>query len=579
MGFLKNFSIRFKIMVPMSFFVVLLLITCLATTSGMNQMKIASEEISGSYANSMSLLGEISTDFEALQRIAYSHCIATDNEMKTSLEEEADKTLESLSQLCQEYESYLSADSEDVTVYEQYKTLYANFTDIFHNVMTCSSAYMFTQAREMVNTELKSQAAEIDVLIEQMQELNAVGMEQAIAENEKSYYAARNTSGTMLLLAVVLTAVILFICIFEVIKPIEKTNKTLKSIVDEIIAGKGDLTRRVDANGKDEVAQMGQRINGFIEALQDTMKKITEQSVDLDGIVSHVSQSVSDANGNACDISAVMQQLSASMQEVSATSSQVSENASTVDMQVTNLANASEELSCYADAMKIRANELEKTAVVNKDNTNKVMEEILSALKKAMEDSKSVEQINGLTNEILSISSQTNLLALNASIEAARAGEAGKGFAVVADEIRQLADSSRETASNIQHINTMVTAAVKELIENSDSIVNYIHETVLPDYEGFVASGQQYREDASHVDDVVAKFNQMAMTLKSLVSEITSSINGIATAMDQSANAVATAAMNTNDLVKEIDDITTEMTGNSDVARRMKEETDRFVSL
>ena len=207
------------------------------------------------------------------------------------------------------------------------------------------------------------------------------------------------------------------------------------------------------------------------------------------------------------------------------------------------------------------------------------MDGILSALKKAIEDSKSVEQINGLTNEILSISSQTNLLALNASIEAARAGEAGKGFAVVADEIRQLADSSRETASNIQNINNLVTVAVKELIENSNTIVDYINDTVLPDYDGFVSSGQQYKDDATHVNEIVEQFNGMSGNLRQLVHEIVDAINGIASAIEESTNAVSTAAMNTNDLVKEIEGIHDEMEHNKEVAKQLKAQTEIFVKL
>ena len=184
-----------------------------------------------------------------------------------------------------------------------------------------------------------------------------------------------------------------------------------------------------------------------------------------------------------------------------------------------------------------------------------------------------------MTNEILSISSQTNLLALNASIEAARAGEAGKGFAVVADEIRQLADSSRETASNIQNINNMVTAAVKELANNSNEIIQYVKESVLPAYDDFVAGGTQYKEDADHVNEIVTQFNEMSVNIDKLVSEITDAMNGIASAVDESANAVTTAATNTNDLVKEIEQIGTQMNSNGEIAKQLKAEADRFIQV
>ena len=191
-----------------------------------------------------------------------------------------------------------------------------------------------------------------------------------------------------------------------------------------------------------------------------------------------VKESVNIVNSSAYDISAAMEELSSSMEEVAATSSNVNNNAGTVGDEVKELAEASKALSAYAEEMKKRAASIEKEAETNKNDASNVVEGILSSLRKAVENSKSVERVGGLTEEILSISAQTNLLVLNASIEAARAGEAGKGFAVVADEIRELADSSRKTAGNIQNINNMVIAAVNELVRNSDEIIKYLQESI-----------------------------------------------------------------------------------------------------
>lgn len=139
-------------------------------------------------------------------------------------------------------------------------------------------------------------------------------------------------------------------------------------------------------------------------------------------------------------------------------------------------------MSQYAKEMKKRATALEESAKSNMSNTNLIVTNITNEMQQALNKSNEVEKVSRLTEDILSISSQTNLLALNASIEAARAGEAGKGFAVVADEIRQLADSSRGTANNIQSINESVIDAVNELVASSEKIVGFINETILEDY-------------------------------------------------------------------------------------------------
>lgn len=275
----------------------------------------------------------------------------------------------------------------------------------------------------------------------------------------------------------------------------------------------------------------------------------------------------------------VREQLSASMQEVASTITTVQDSTCGIGDNVTKLADASNELLNYSEIMEKTAGDMEKNAVKNKQNTSQIVNNIIEKLQIAIKESKKVEKVNELTNNILSISSQTNLLALNASIEAARAGEAGKGFAVVADEISQLADSSRETANNIQNINTMVITSVNELINNSNNLVKYIDENILPDYDGFVLTGKQYSKDAVYVNETIEKFDQMAMNLRHLMNNINESINEISFSIDESANGVANVTVNTGNLVKDIDQISLGIGKNKEVTEELNIEAQHFVKL
>ena len=402
-------------------------------------------------------------------------------------------------------------------------------------------------------------------------------VETLLAEQNKLFEGMKSSNTAKIVIAVLATVLVVWVALFGVLRPLLAMNRKLKGMIGDIEAGRGDLTQRVQMRGEDEIGQLAEGINAFIATLQQTMKQVTISSDKLHTVVDNVVGKVSGVNASAMDISANMEELSATMEEISASIATIRENTGNADEKVDTLTEATKDLVSYADEMQKRAEALELKAVENKRITGEIVTENISKLRKAIQDSKKVERINELTNEILQISGQTNLLALNASIEAARAGEAGKGFAVVADEIRVLADSSKQTADNIQNINRLVVAAVQELTNCSDAIVNYINEAILPDYDGFVDSGQQYNEDAVHVNEILTEFHQMAKELLQMVDEINQTVNGIATAIDESAKSVTDVTEHTNALVEDINSVADEMEENQAVAEVLHAETERFV--
>ncbi len=578
MRLFKNFSVGLKLLVPVAFLAIAVVVTINVGFRSISNLMDNSDDISGVYAESMMNLSSLSTSYEQLVSYAYSHCIAEgSNEMKI-IESKAEVTELDIRNAMSVISKHLYTD-EEVDIYNNFAVNFEDFQSLFDQVLRYSTQGDSKMAISLINNQLDDLADALSKDIASLTEINKANMANAVADNESAYKSASTTMTIVAVVSLIMVILVIVVCFIEIIIPLRNTNNKLKSIISDINNDKGDLTQRVPEEGKDEIARLANGINTFISTLQNIMQQITNNSNRLNSIVNTVSSKVTTANESSYDTSSVMEELSATMEEVSSTVMNVNESTARIDNNVIELANASDDLLDYAAQMRDRAEALERTAIDNKQNTSVVINEIIDTLKKAIEDSKSVDRVNDLTNEILNISSQTNLLALNASIEAARAGDAGRGFAVVADEIRQLADSSREAANNIQSINNMVVMAVKELIDSSNSIVNYINENVLPDYDNFVDSGKQYNRDAVHVNDIVAKFNDMSSSLKDTVTAVTNAMEGISTAVEESANGIASAADNTQGLVTDMGQIIEEMESNKEIAGTLKSEADKFVVL
>lgn len=576
----RKVGILSKIMLPVLILGIAGLVGSVSTLMSLRTNESSSDVVAGNGIDAIVALDELSIKFEQTQKLTMVYCTAGSN---ADLKQYVMEQLQTYSEKVANYEKQLK-DMDGYLSDEDMNTLddTIEMLDTAQQETLALLAQADTDPQEAIiaavekHTEWSSTlAANIDKLIEN----NDDRIEKLTSDRKAAYkrsFIIANIMTAIIAVAFILTVVVAY---KSIVLPLRKQKEQLFEVIDDVNNGKGDLTKRLTVSSKDEIGESSAGINRFIETLQGIMSKIISNSHTLDGVVGSVASSVASSNDSANDISAIMEELSATMQEVSATTNNVSDSTGSAEEMVKDMAEQTDMLSGYAQQMKIRAVELEKGAKENMDNTSTVIKQITEEMQEALDNSKSVEKVSQLTDEILSISSQTNLLALNASIEAARAGEAGKGFAVVADEIRQLADSSRKTANNIQSINEMVILAVQGLVKSSEKIISYINDTILPDYGSFVKSGQQYSDDAVHIDESMTAYAENARNILERMTEIAEAIEGISQAVEESANGVTDAAMNVDSLVQSISDVNGQMHENSSVARNLKDEAENFVNV
>ena len=573
----KRTSLKTLILLPVFILGALTIICNVMAINNIRTVNSNAADITDNCMMSVSDLGEIKNDIQVIHTLGLSHIIATDLNTMISVVGEINDNQEELEKKLDEYKKYVQNDDMDT-----YNSLVSNYNTMKYelgNIMAYSALGKNEEAYAIANGVVSDSSTAIQKDIEVLSTHANDTASEARERLASVYISSLVSNGIVIIISVILIIVAIYCVMKYVIKPIIATNKDIRDIIDGIDNGEGDLTKRVRVISNDEIADLGNGINLFMDKLQEILKLIIENTNYMENVVAEVDGSVVKSNDSASDLSAMTEELSATMQDVGLSVNTINDNADNILKDVEIIATKSDDINQFSKEMKANAEKIESDARYNMVQTGEKVGNILDVLNKAIEDSKSVDQVNNLTNDILNISSQTNLLALNASIEAARAGEAGKGFAVVADEIRQLADSSRETANKIQSINSVVVAAVNNLSDNANNLVSYLQQTILPEFQTFVDGGVKYKENASYIENAMDEFVEKTDVLKKNMDEIAHSINTITTVVDDGAAGVNNAAISTQDLVEDIVNISNKMIENKGIAQNLKNSTNIFAKF
>ena len=571
----KNlFNVKLLILFPI---VLLGIVTIVSNSAAIMNLKNVNKNavtITDYHMQSKDCLSIIQEEVQIIHKLGLSHIIATEFNKKIEIVESIKQHQAITEDRIQVYEMYVGDSERDA--YESLVNNYYTLGDTIANLLAYSAANKTMEAYAYANTEVASSGEAVKSNIEELSAETDEAIDAARVTLEKVYNESIAINSIIIGISMITILFAVIVVIRRIINPINEIEKELANIITGIEHKEGDLTQRVPVKYKDEIALLGDGINLFMEKLQNIFRMISSNSNRVDTIVNEVLLSVNDSNDNVNSLSALLEELSAAMFEISSNVEIINANASEVKQEVNLFAVRSKEIKEYSQSMKDEADRMESTARRNVEKTDEKVSVMLEVLNKAIEESNNVNQINNLTNEILDISNQTTLLALNASIEAARAGESGRGFAVVASEISNLANSSHNTASRIQEVNTIVRNSVQNLAENARNLIEFLNDSILPDFNAFLETGSKYNRDATYIQGTMNDFSAKTVEIKKVTEDIAKSIATISSAIADSLEGVNGVSESAQELVKDFDKITGRMSENQKVTNELKQEMEVF---
>lgn len=362
----------------------------------------------------------------------------------------------------------------------------------------------------------------------------------------KSTRAIFIQAGVILIMVVILVGMLLFVMNIIVIKPLN----VLITMVQDLVTGEGDLTKRLALSAKDEIGALADWFNQFIEQMQELVGKIVLNSKTLNLSSETMSQLADEMATGVDDLSNQSKAVSGSARQMSETMITIAQDSEEAASNVNMVASATEEMSATVDQIVQNSEKAQQVTDQAVENAKKITSHI-ETLGAATHD------ISNVTEVIDDISKQTNLLALNATIEAARAGEAGKGFSVVANEIKALAQQTAASTNSIKEKVEGIQASTQNTVAEIEKISEVIYEA---------------NKNVSIITTAVVEQSSVTQEIAGNISQAARGIDSVNQNVNQSSNAARQIA----EAFTEVDNSANKMNTNSS---QVKENADGLLEL